>query len=295
MCFLIHILKYAHWADIIHAQWTVSALLALPAKWFYKTPLVITARGSDLRLVPPCLNRFIHSHVDAAIDCFGPQPWNKAYKKAFPARYLTLPLLVYKNNSISVPEEMENTAGCFKILYVGRFDWLKIRTNRLPLFELVQASKILRSKGMTFKVFYIGDGDSHIKKRLSELILELDLLENIVPLGPKTNVIEYIEQCDLGVGGIAFNAVSQEFTICGKPQILIDSADNAGTPWQHGINALFFKPGDPMDLAHKLAWAINHREETQRLGKRAKHEMKEYILDSKQGGKIYIEAFHSLL
>jgi glycosyltransferase involved in cell wall biosynthesis len=295
ICFLIQILKCAHWADIIHAQWTVSALLALSAKWLYKTPLVLTARGSDLRLVPQWMNRFIHSHADAAIDCFGPQPWNNAYKKAFPARYLTLPLLVYTNDSISVPEEMENTAACFTILYVGRFDWGKIRTNTLPLFDLVQASKILRSKGMAFKVFYVGDGDSAVKKRLSDLILELDLFENIILLGTKTNVIQYIEQCDLGVGGIAFNAVSQEFTICGKPQILVDSADNAGTPWQHGINALFFKPGDPMDLAHKLAWAINHREETQRLGKRAKQDMEAYILNSKQGGKIYIEAFQGLL
>jgi glycosyltransferase involved in cell wall biosynthesis len=293
--FLIHILKYAQWVDIIHAQWTVTALLALPAKWVFGKRVIVTARGSDLRLLPKWLNRFIHLQADAAIDCFGPQPWNEAYKKAFPARYLRLPHLVYRNAPKMVPKEMEDTHDCFNILYVGRFDWLKIRDNALPLFELAQASKILHSKGMAFKTFYIGDGDSTIRKGLSKLILELELGETVILLGTKTNVIEYVEHCDLGVGGIAFNAVSQEFTICEKPQILVDSTDNAGTPWQHGVNALFFKAEDPMDLAKQLEWAINHKDEMEHLGRRAKRDMEKYILDAKEGGRLYLEAFQQLL
>jgi glycosyltransferase involved in cell wall biosynthesis len=293
--FLIHILKYAQWVDIIHAQWTVTALLALPVKWVFGKRVVLTARGSDLRLLPKWLNRFIHLQVDAAIDCFGPQPWNVAYKKAFPARYIRLPHLVYRNAQSVVPKEMEETADCFNILYVGRFDWMKIRDNRLPLLELPQASKILRSKGMEFRIFYIGDGDRTIRKRLSKLVLDLELSETIILLGAKTNVIDYVEQCDLGVGGIAFNGVSQEFTICGKPQILVDSDDNAGTPWQHRVNALFFKPGDPMDLAKKMAWAIDHRDEAERLGMTARRNMEKYILDANEGGRVYIEAFRRLL
>ena len=38
--FVLNILKYARWAHIIHAQWTLSALLALPAKWILGSKIV---------------------------------------------------------------------------------------------------------------------------------------------------------------------------------------------------------------------------------------------------------------
>ena len=59
-CFALDILKHARWADIIHAQWTITALLALPAKWISGKKIILTARGSDIRLLPKSINRFIH-------------------------------------------------------------------------------------------------------------------------------------------------------------------------------------------------------------------------------------------
>ena len=58
-----------------------------------------------------------------------------------------------------------------------------------------------------------------------------------------------------GVGGVAFNAVSQEFTISGKPRILVEFEYDQSTPWQHGVNAIFVKPDDPEDLGEKFIWA----------------------------------------
>jgi hypothetical protein len=97
--FALNILRHAAWANIIHAQWTVTAFLSLPAKWILRKKIVLTARGSDLRLVPKWVNRIIHSKVDAAIDCFGPQPWNDENKKSFPASYVKLPLIVHNDTS----------------------------------------------------------------------------------------------------------------------------------------------------------------------------------------------------
>ena len=70
LMFMLNIIRYAGKADIIHAQWTLSALLALPARWLRRARLVVTARGSDIRLLPAWLNRFIFRRVDAAIDWF---------------------------------------------------------------------------------------------------------------------------------------------------------------------------------------------------------------------------------
>ena len=80
------------------------------------------------------------------------------------------------------------------------------------------------------------------------------------------NVLDYVQFCDLGVGGIAFNGVSEEFTIMGKPQILVKGIDNENTPWRHGVNCIFVESDDQIDLTEKLIWAYEHRDELKNIG-----------------------------
>lgn len=298
--FALNILKHAAWAHVIHAQWTVTALLALPSKWIFGTRIALTARGSDIRLIPKWLNRLIHARVDAAIDCFGPQPWNEEYKKSFPAHYIKLPHIVHNDASGVMPEDMKNIlnrkkSDPFIILYIGRFDHLKIRVNKLPLINLIHASRILKLQGMDFHVFYIGDGDESIRNEILGFIDEYDLHNHVTLLGPKTNVSDYTQFCHLGIGGIAFNGVSHDFTIASKPQILIEGIDNAGTPWRHGINSIFVKPDDETDLADKLIWAMKNRRQVEKIGENAKDEMNKYIVDSRRGGRLYLREFQNLI
>jgi len=296
--FSIAIFRHAMWADIIHAQWTLSGLLALPAKWFLKKKLVITARGTDLRAIPRWANRFIHKRVNGAIDCFGPQPWNCKYKETYTANYIKLPLLVHNDASAAMPMDMKNhlcgKKDQFIALYVGRFDRYKLDHDKLPLLDLIRSVEILKKKNDPFHLFYVGDGDEMIRGELVKLIDDMHLQNDVTLLGGKLNVLDYMKFCHLGVGGIAFNAVSQEFTVMKKPQLLVDTPDNMHTPWKHGTNALFFKPCNTMDLTDKLNWALDHPEKLSAIGKRANEDMREYISDSKMGGKLYLEAFKNL-
>ena len=297
--FFLNILKNAMWADIIHAQWTATALLALPAKWLLRKKIVVTARGSDLRLLPVWLNKFIHSRVDAAIDCFGPQPWNEEYKGKFPAHYVRLPLLVHQNPSPVMPLDMKRALrkrpGASIFLYVGRFDYIKIKDNHLPLINLIHVSNILRAEKEDFHIFYIGDVDGRIKREMLTLINRYSLADHVTLLGVKINVLDYMRFCHLGLGGIALNAVSQEFTISGKPQILVNGIDNMGLPWRHGVNCIFVEPDNAADLAKKLKWALKNRGQLETIGQHAKNEMDPYIMDSKIGGKLYLRQFERLI
>jgi glycosyltransferase involved in cell wall biosynthesis len=296
--FTLLLLKYSRKIDIVHAQWTVTALLALPAKWIFRKKIVVTARGSDLRLLPGWLNRFIHARVDAAIDCFGPQPWNREYKRKFPAFYIKLPLIVHNEPVGIIPVDMQKAIEAkpdtFVILYIGRFDYFKLEQNKLPLLDLIRASRNLVERKADFHVFYIGDGDKRLKNDMENLVKQYSLHEYVTFLGGKTNVPDYISFCHIGIGGVAFNGVSQELTINGKPQLLVDGDDNADMPWQDGENALFFKAED-LDLAKKLIWAIDHRDIVEQIGRKAKAAMSQYIADSKSGGAQYIKEFHRLL
>ena len=260
---------------------------------------MVTARGSDLRLLPVWINRFIHYQVDAAIDCFGPQPRNIDYKKRFSARFITLPLIVHSDATGNVPDDIravvDGKQDAFIILYVGRFDQGKLRYDRLPLIELIYASRILKQRDMSFHVFYIGGGDPSISRELGELIDEYGLHDYVTLLGVRTNVADYIRYCHLGVGGIALNAVSQEFAVNGKAQILVQGRIHEGTPWRHAVNALFIKPGDPEDMAQKLQWSIENRERLEKIGRNAKEEMNKYIVDSHTGGALYLREFQQVI
>jgi glycosyltransferase involved in cell wall biosynthesis len=183
----------------------------------------------------------------------------------------------------------------FIILYIGRFDKIKIDKNRLPLIDLISVSKSLKAIGMKFHVFYIGDGDEQIKEKMIGLIDQYGLNDTVTLLGVKTNVPDYIQFCHIGVGGIAFNAVSHEFTINGKAQILVDGKDNTDTPWRHGINAIFMKPGNQADLEEELLWAMKNRGRVETMGENAKDEMSKYIVDSKLGGTLYLREFRNLI
>lgn len=299
LLFALNILRHSQWADIIHAQWTVTALLCLPAKWIRGKKIVLTARGSDLRLLPRWLNRLIHSRVDAAIDCFGPQPWNDEYKRNFPARYIKLPLIVRNDPSDMMPEDMRSSLakspGAFIILYVGRFDYIKLNQNNLPLINMIHVSKKLKEKGKNFHFFCIGDGEDRIKQTMTTLIHEFQLGDCVTMLGVKVNVLDYIAFSHLGLGGIAFNGVSQEFTICGKPQVLVKGTDNDGLPWRHGVNCVFVEPDDRVDLLEKLIWAMNHPEKLREIGETARAEMNLFIVDGKEGGIRYLREFQGLL
>ena len=198
-----------------------------------------------------------------------------------------------------MPEDMkknlEQKSDPFIILYVGRLDYLKIRKNKLPLINVIHASKILKTKNMNFHVFYIGDGGDRLKEEMLKIVNEHELHHHVTLLGPRTNVLDYIQFCHLGIGGIFLNAVSQEFTISGKPQILVEGEDNSNAPWRHCVNSILVKPDDQDDLLEKLIWAMENPTKIRKIGENAKNQMKEYIVNSKRGGKLYLREFQKLM
>lgn len=299
LVFMASIIRYAGQADIIHAQWTLTALLALPAKWLRRKTLVVTARGSDIRLLPQWLNRIIFRRVDAAIDCFGPTTWNLENKSKFPANYVVLPHLVLDDSTAALPPELavirQNDPDTCVVMYTGRFHPIKIRDNRLPLLDLIKAAAALRKTRKDFHVVYIGEGDLNMMRQMASLIAEHGASDYVSMLGRKTNVMSYMRHCDIGIGGVAFNGVSQEYTICKKPQLLVATEDNILSPWRDRQNALFFPPGDVDALQQTLAWAIDHGKEMEAMGSQAAQDIASHFMEATAAGSLYLDAFTKLI
>jgi len=297
--FVLAILRHARAVDIIHAQWTLTGLLALPAKWFFGTPVIITARGSDIRLLPIAVNRFLHRHVDASIDCFRPLPWSAWYKKTYPTRFLSLPLIVDSGSSTAPRTELLAFAGShpqlFVLLYAGRFDLEKMQRNRLPLLDLIFATSILKVRGWTPRVFFLGQGTVGIEAAMRQAIAENALHDDVTLLGPHLDIAPYARACHLGLGGIGLNGVAQDFILARTPQLLMCTPENQDTPWRDGRNALMIAPGDPLLLANRIQWAMTHRVKIQEIGEQAFADFAEYLADTDRGGRLYLSAFQELL
>ncbi len=299
--FMFQLVKHCQWADIIHCQWTVTALLAMPCKWLFKKKIVMTTRGSDIRLLPMFLNKFIHANVDAVVDCYGDQKWNNEYKKSFTANYIKLPLIVEYPIATSkqMPQDMHEPLreknDVFIIIYLGRFDQVKI-DDGLPILHLIDAARVInRNYNKKFHIFYIGDGDTAIKSKMRKQVKKYRLDHCITFLGPKRHVNDYLRFCDLGVGGISFNAVSQEFSCLKKAQLLFEGNYNQETPWKDKVNTLFVKADDINELADTITYAMEDRLRLQEIGDRAYDMMNRYVKDLNAGGAIYLHAFAEVL
>jgi len=298
--FALQLLRHGPWADVIHCQWTLTALLALPCKWLFRKKVVLTARGSDIRLLPGIVNRFIHARVDAVIDCYGDQKWTTEYKRNFPANHIKLPLIVDRTVTASdrMPPDMSEAlkAGddVFNIIYLGRFDQVKL-DDGLPILTLIEAARILDRDHDNFHIFFIGDGDAHIKAAMTDRVKQYRLDHCITFLGAKKNVNSYLQFCDLGVGGISFNAVSQEFSGLKKAQLLFLGGYNQETPWKDKINTLFVEPENIPGLAEAITYAMADKVRLKEIGNRAYQLVERYVNDLNKGGAVYLQAFFDVL
>ena len=297
--FFIGVMKHSRWTDVVHCQWTLSALFALPAKYLFGKKIVLTARGSDIRLAPRWINRFIHRKVDAAIDCFGPQKWNDIYKSLFKAKYIRLPLILDSRPPTGVPAdlpgEVKTPDDLFTIFFIGRFNMTNDTLYGHPTTTLILAARQLKQRNKRFHIIYIGGGDRRIQQELERMVSHNDVSDCVTFLGPKTNVNDYLPFCDLGTGGVAFSAVSQECAFFQVPQLLTFDNDNVDTPWRDKDNALFFEANNVESLLHAILYAMEDLDRLKQIGECGHKMMSKYSVDIEKGGAQYLAAFKQLL
>ena len=64
LCFILQTIRLCRSADIIHAHWLPAGLAAIVAGKLLGKPTVVTIHGSDARLLPTRLSRWILRHID---------------------------------------------------------------------------------------------------------------------------------------------------------------------------------------------------------------------------------------
>jgi glycosyltransferase involved in cell wall biosynthesis len=130
--------------------------------------------------------------------------------------------------------------------------------------EFASACAKLKEFGIyDFEIWFIGSGSDKTKNEIELFLIENGLGANTKYLGYQKDVDKYYLQADIAFTcskSEAFGRVTVEAMLSGN---LVIGAGVAGTKEliDHGITGLLYTPGNADDLAEKILYALNHKEE----------------------------------
>lgn len=192
--FLIKSLRIAKDCDVINAHWVISGLCALPLKWIYKKPVVLTEHGGSLRGLPRWLNKFVLKRMDVItsahydmLQSIKDMGINNAVDiKNFldEEKFLRRHNLRQIRDSLGMREE-------FVVTFIGRLEELKD-----PL-TFIQSIPHAIKKIKNIKFIMLGDG--HLRDEVRKRIKDLKLENHLQFLGPKPDVDNYLSISDIFV------------------------------------------------------------------------------------------------
>lgn len=153
--------------------------------------------------------------------------------------------------------------GC-RILTVGRLSYQK----RYDI--AIQAMALLKKKYKVYARWYVL-GEGELRGRLEQQIREAGLEKEFLLLGLKENPFPYYKNCDLYVHATGYEGKSiaiQEAQTLGKPILATDCSGNR-EQIDHGIDGRMCQL-TPEAVCEQIFWMINHPEECQKYGGKAK-------------------------
>lgn len=293
LSFLFSIGREMRHADIVHANWTPTALLALPWQRFFKIPVVLTYRGSDLRLLPKWLNRFIIKRCAAILDVWGDTGWAIENREVYPGRYIRLPLI----SRTPANGRLDNQGGLWPhsekhFVFVGRLVSGTTIENLKGAKILIPAASRLH-KIHDFILDIVGDGPD--REFLEKQRKEYNASEFVTIHGHRHNVFPYFQNAFAVISNVGLSAVVQEAARCKKPLIMPNEASHNGKVWNHKKNAILYQPCSADALAEAMCFVLENPEESKKIAAAGYKTIKKYVKTPKEAGKEYLNAFEKII
>lgn len=169
--FFFKSLKHAGKCDIINAHWTLSGLAAIPLKWIYRKPIVLTEHGGGIRYLPGWLNKFVLKRMDAITSAHNDMIEairDMGISNVFEVRnFLNEDRFLKKQDARAIKNEL-GIKNEKVVSFIGRFEELKD-----PL-TFVRAIPYAAKKIKNIKFIMVGDGHlrEDIKKEIKKLGIE---------------------------------------------------------------------------------------------------------------------------
>ena len=251
LSFLIKSLKVAKDCDVINAHWTLSGLAALPIRFFYKKPIVLTEHGGSIRYLPKWLNKFVLKRMDmitsAHYDMIEEIKKMGIKNVVDIKNFLDEEKFLGKHDTKSIKKKLK-IKNEHVATFIGRFEELKD-----PL-AFVNAIPYAVDKIKSIKFIMVGEG--HLKKDIENQIRKLNIEKHIIMPGPSSNVDDYLAVSDIF---IACSATENCFSttileaMLSKVPCIITKAGMTEKFFVHGQDAYLVEKKNPKQLGESIA------------------------------------------
>jgi glycosyltransferase involved in cell wall biosynthesis len=278
----VHSIILAKDCDIIHANWLPTGFFCLPAKIIRKKPLVVTLRGSDLRISPSRLLAFMTKRATAITTVN--KKWAEDLRKKFNLK------VFYTPNGVEVAEEAIDPRMRFSIsadeiivLYIGVLRKVK------GADVLAKTAKIIFELNKSIRFLVIGPGNPNKFGLLK--------LSNVTFAGniPPHEVLSVYPGCDIFVLPSRFE---------GRPNALIEAMASGlpsiATRLPGVLEVLTEESGiivnieDPQAIAEAICVLARDPIRRKMMGEKAKARIAELSLDWKSTANQYLRIFEGV-
>jgi glycosyltransferase involved in cell wall biosynthesis len=160
-----------------------------------------------------------------------------------------------------------------KILAVGRLTKAKDYPTMLRAFSLVL-------KEIPANLLVIGDGKE--RKKIEQLIYDLDILDNVKLLGTQKNPFKYMNKSDVFVLSSSvegFPNVLVEAMACGTPVVSTNCQSGPNEIIQNGENGFLVPVGDEKKLAEAIIKLLKDKELRKKFSERGKKHAQYFSID----------------
>ncbi len=271
-------LKHIKDSDVIHAQWTPSALVGIFLKKLYKKPLVLTTRGADVKA-----NKFLLNYIIKNCDYITPNNIHHAELfKNLNKNIKTVPNGV--DTEIFKPRNIKKKPKT--VLFIG---WLIKRKGVDILLEAFQNIKA--------NLVICGSGD--MEEELKSLAKELNIDHKVSFIGDKpSNEIPFLYNA---ADVVVLPSLSE-----GRPNVILEATVSGATVIAtnipgtnelivHDKTGLLVPTNNPEELASAINELLKNKRKAKKLAKAARKDLlkKGYSWDST--AEEYIKIYNSVV
>jgi glycosyltransferase involved in cell wall biosynthesis len=282
-----NLFKFIAKIDIIYANWTQIALLTLPFKWIFNIPIFLTYRGTDLKIFPFFLNRFIIKRMNGVL--FWPLGDITKVQNSIAANYFHLPLISRINDS---PHRIKTEPHKINCLFIGRLiGGYAGESKGVPI--LIHTFNTILQKFNNIELHILGTGP--MENKLINECKRYKRTNHITFHGHQDNIFPFLVKSDLLIGGAALNAVVQEGAFCNCLLILPEDKELTGDIWKDKQNAILYKMMDSSSLTRAIEYVIRNRKQCATIADNANKTIKKYVKNIDNAGGYYLEVFQKII
>lgn len=175
------VLGYQDRFDLIHCHWLPTAMAALITRPFSRTkpPIVFTNWGSDTRLLPAWLTRWVVLDVEGCISTAVETDEHLLAMGRTEFRRIMAPVDEERFNRTAIPPDLRKELNIDEeipvVAFVGRLNYFKD-----PL-TFIRACAILKREGVSFAAPMAGDGD--LMTECQQAIQQSEVHDQVLLLG----------------------------------------------------------------------------------------------------------------